>query len=461
MIGKKAKIGFVYSLIGLAAIGGAILGSAKTAFADTTDCVITGIESHVTSFTNDASYGSNANDIAIAHGGSICHYTDSTYTTSTGYDGRVSGLLPLQGIWIVSNATPATGYWAYVYAASSWTNSPTVGYIKFHYVSGSPVVDTPGVDTTTHIVDFNPQNGEVVSIGGAATGTVPFDIHAYINEDDIGNFLSIKIVLRNIDQNTLASGTCGPLDFGLICSSYSFDVFRGVATTSGDFYYSSSAVLAKGNYRVEAILDTATTFLGVNLGAFSFLGAISDYRNHQFIVGSSTFIGNLSQNIFQETDSFFGSLPATSTAALAAQCNPISSNFGIRECLAFLFIPDAQALKNTFEQFRDGILVKVPIGYLTRFFTIMSSSTPVTLPTISFTFGTGPLDGDQWNISPGDMLAEGAALLSSTTDRDGNNIRDVTEPIVKLVVGLALIFGIVHDLTGSHGASVRSKENST
>jgi len=318
----------------------------------------------------------------------------------------------------------------------------------------------PAINTTTRIIDFDPQDGEVINIGGAATGTVPFNLHAYINEDDIGNFLSIKVIFRNVDQNSLANGTCGPLDFGLMCSRYSFDLFRGIATTSGDFLFSSTTIMAKGNYRVEASLDTATTFLGVNLGFFTSLGAISDVKNHQFIVGSSTFIGNLSQTIFSQTDSFFASLPATTTSALAAQCNPLAGNFGIRECMAFLFIPDANALKNTFEQFRDGVLVKAPWGYLTRFVVIISATTTTALPDISYNFGPkGPLANVVWNISPSDMLAGGASLLASTTDHNGNTIRDVLEPLVKLIVGLALVFGIVTDLTGSHGNSFRNDRN--
>lgn len=314
--------------------------------------------------------------------------------------------------------------------------------------------------TTTRIIDFNPQNDEVIDIGGMATGTVDFDIHAYINPEDLGDYLTIKIIFRNIDQNTLASGECGPLDFSLLCSTYTFDIFRGNATTSGDFYYASSTVLRAGNYRVEASLDTATTFLGLNLGFFTFLGSVSDVQNHQFIVGTSTFIGNLSQTIFEQTDSFFGSLPATTTAALAAQCNPLGGNFGIRECLAFLLVPDANQLKNTFEQFRNGVLVKAPWGYVTRFITIISASTTQSLPTISYNFGSvGPLAGVEWDIDPGDMIAGAGTLLDSVEDGNGNNIRDVLEPLVKLIVGMAVVFGIVTDLTGSHGHSVVQRDS--
>jgi hypothetical protein len=356
----------------------------------------------------------------------------------------------------------------YKYNVDTWPN--------FYWIGADPAIT---VSFVTRIISFNPQDGEVVDIGGMATGTVDFDIHVYINDDDIGDFLSIKIIFRNIDQNTLASGECTPLDFSIFCSNYSFDIFRGIATTSGDFYYSSSTVLKAGNYRVEASINTATNFLGINLGFFTFLGGISDVQNHQFVVGSSTWIGNMSQTIFSGIDEFFGTLPGNMSATSSAKmCMPFRNNvataflnignststddFSPMGCLGFLFVPDSNQMKNTLEQFRVGVLQRAPWGYVSRLVYILNSSATTSLPVISYTFPDGGgLDGATWNIDAGEMIAGAGTLLNSVEDRNGNNIRDVLEPLVKLVISIALIFGIVTDLTGSHGKSVHTDNKKT
>ncbi len=49
------------------------------------------------------------------------------------------------------------------------------------------------------------------------------------------------------------------------------------------------------------------------------------------------------------------------------------------------------------------------------------------------------------------MLAGGSVLLDSIDDPIyGKNARDIFTPIIQLVVALAVIFGIIADLTKSH-----------
>jgi hypothetical protein len=312
----------------------------------------------------------------------------------------------------------------------------------------SPV---PNPDNSTRIVSFTPSDGFVATTS-AATTTVDFSLHAFISAADIGNFLTIKIIYRNIDQNTLLNAPCSGLDPVGTCSVYSFDLFRGQATTSGDFYISSTTVLARGNYRVEASLDTATKLGNVNLGAFTFLGATSKVQNHQFIVGSSTFIGNLSQNTFREVDSFFGTLPATSTSALAAQCNPLSAIFGIRECMAFLLIPDAGQLNDAMNNIRVGILQKMPFGYLTRIITLLGSNGTTTLPVISYTFQSdSPLSGDTITFDTGSYMNQAAALVAEAKSNiagDQKTVWEIFQPLIDLIIYLVLVYAMIHDVSG-------------
>lgn len=315
--------------------------------------------------------------------------------------------------------------------------------------SGGTVLDTGSYtfngseftdgNVTTRIVSIDPEDGETIVSTGTTT-PVDFALHAYINEGDLSTFAGIKITFENIDQNVLLSEL----------SQYTYHfVDRVQATTSGDFYYATTTELAAGNYRVTGTLERTTAFGVIN--PFSgFLGTI-DEESHQFIVGTSTWIGNIQQNMFGDVAGFYGGLGATTSSAMAATCNPLSGSFGMRECVGFLLIPDSNQLQSTFNSFRSGVLTRAPWGYLTRFVTILSDEASTTLPAISMEFDpAGPLAGVTWNVMPGEIIAAGGDFMNEVEDRHGNNLRDILEPIIKLIVGLALVFQIVHDLTGSH-----------
>lgn len=339
---------------------------------------------------------------------------------------------------------------------SAWTDIYQLVFLN-HELTGSTISTS-----NTRIISLNPLDGETIVTSNATT-SVDFRLTVYISPDDVGDFFTIKINFRNIDQNTILNGECtNDLDLSLgLCSEFTKTFFSGNATTTGFTGIASSTVLRRGNYRVTASLDTSTSAGGINLGFFGFLGAKSLSLSHQFIVGSSTWIGSQSQNLFSDLDNFFGTLPATTTQANAATCSPLSSSFGVRECIAFLFIPDARQLNSTMQSFRDGFLVRAPWGYVTRFFDILSSSATSSLPMIEYQFDpNGPLAGKTWTIDIGDMVAGASTALNGVTEPiNHRTLRDVLEPLVYLIVAMAVIFGIITDLLGSHNSSVHEDRN--
>lgn len=295
---------------------------------------------------------------------------------------------------------------------------------------------TESSNTNTRIISLSPANNATV------TSPVNFALHAYINPDDLTTIKGIRITLHNIDQNVLLLGDFSPSDIYL---------FEGNATTSGDFLFNQTVPLGDGNYRIEACLER-TYFFGWVLNPFA---PLSDCQNHQFIVGTSTFIGGISQTMFGQTNDFFEGLTATSSEALASTCNPLT-NFDIRQCSAYLFIPDGAGLKNTMDQARQGILSRVPWGYLSRMVSIFQNSATSSLPAFTATLRTGPgsdmtPDETSITIDIGDMIAGGGALLDSIEDPiHGKTARDIFEPIVKLGISIIVLFTIAMDLMGSH-----------
>ncbi len=105
---------------------------------------------------------------------------------------------------------------------------------------------------------------------------------------------------------------------------------------------------------------------------------------------------------------------------------------------------------------KDGILVRVPWGYATRFITILANPATSTLPTFTTTIQIGAgsdmtPETTELTFDIGDMVTGGAALLASIEDPNhGKTAREIFEPIIKLVVALSVIITIVMDLMGSH-----------
>lgn len=302
-------------------------------------------------------------------------------------------------------------------------------------------IDLPelcSTDPRTRIVDFNPQEGSLLM-----GPTIDFDLSACINEEDLGTIKGVTVSLHNIDQNVLIVGQLSPSDILLL---------NARATSSGPFYFATSSILGDGNYRVKACVERSyfATFIK---NPFS---GISDCQSHQFVVGSSTFIGNISQNLFGQTNDFFNGLTATSSESLALSCNPFSGNFGIRECTAFLFIPSAGAIDQTMTEARTAILTKAPWGYMTRFYDIMSTTSTSSLPafTASVQIGNGSdltPDVTTIEIDPSDMIAGAGNLLDTTYDPiNGKNIKDVAGPMVRLTIALMVLFIIISDLAGMY-----------
>lgn len=337
------------------------------------------------------------------------------------------------------------------YQMKGWEDAPqttqlfrrTVGYIGDSSVTPLTGIAMYFVNATsssyfpprsTELIDFTPHDGDILP----SAAPVNFSLHAYVAPEDIGTVIGVRFTLHNIDQNVLLLNRLSPSDF------YILDGFQ--ATTSGDFYYTSGDyTLGDGNYRIEAQLERSY-LSGWFVNPFS---PINDTQSHQFIVGSSTFLGNLSQNAFSDLQTFFASTSATSTEATSRSCNPLA--WDTQLCLSYLFIPSSADMTNTLLGLKDMVLSRVPWGYATRLYNIFTSTATSSLPAfeVNLHLGAGslPTSTSTLTFDPDDMLSGGAYLAGSITDVTyGKTAREILEPLVKLGIALMVVFIIVGDL---------------
>lgn len=317
---------------------------------------------------------------------------------------NTSELLPDGNYWIGFIGSPNNYYWNYT-------------------VSSGEVTNTGGTDTRTRIISMLPDNGET-------TNPVVFSLHAYINPDDLGSFSSIKLNFSYQSQNTI-----------LAREKYILDFVQ--ATTSGHVYYSIAIPLEDGNYISNAFLQT-TYLYGIFAAPFG-TKLTQDYK--LWWVGATTTIGTAYQTGIGSIQDVLNAYTGTSTVANLNACNFLSlSQFSIPVCLYQLFVPSSELTGLAIDSAKENLLSRWPWGYVTRFVSILSTSTPTVLPVISVSIPTGHNDSENLYFDPSDMLSGGADLLSNIDDGDGHTLRDFAEPIIQLFVAISVIIIIFHDL---------------
>jgi len=369
----------------------------------------------------------------VAHG---TYPTVDFYFENQGFNGPLSwGSVSGVSFEGYSTSTTAGNYFIEITQASTSIKAVACYYTP-DGASGWVVTDCAGAyppdlctSGDTRICNFNPAEGFV-----ATSTQVSFDLKAYINSvDDDTAFRSVSIRLHNINQNFLGyilPDTLDPNDIYLL---------EDDAVPSGQFNWNGTTTLAFGNYRLEACIGKFWFGIGNPL-PFNFLENLGfDCTSHQFIVGSPTFVGNISQNSFSQINDIYASTTATSTSALAGTCNPISSNistaflntdFSVTSCLAFLFIPDSYYLNQTLVNFKTNVLTHFPLGYITDFYYIMATSTASSLTVIDATIPSG-IAGAGSNIRL-DLTGVLDPILNATSTRFNNVSASSTETFYEI-----------------------------
>lgn len=326
--------------------------------------------------------------------------------------------------------------------------NPVDSYVDNLSILTGADAPTPEIfDDRTRIISFSPLDGSTV------TSPVTFELEAYINENDIGTVQTIQLTFENIDQNVLLLGFLSPNQITFVDIN---------VDNAGFFNYSTTTPIGDGNYRIEACIKRTFFGLSDSFSLVNLFSDISDCQSHQFIVGTSTFIGSVQSQIWGETNAFLEGLTATSSEALAASCNPISSAFDIRQCFVFLTVPDSASLSATMTNARDAILTRWPWGYATRFVQILTSPATSSLPTVSLPILTGTGQDTTLTFDFGDMVAGGGSLLEQAHDPiSGKSVREVFQPFVVLFFALLVVIIIVNDLMkmGRDRDSYETKSN--
>lgn len=245
----------------------------------------------------------------------------------------------------------------YLYRSSGTFTVKGAGGTPFlnFMIIGTEDNDIEEVDFT-RIISTDPRNREVVS----ATTTVGVEV--YVDPDDwvAGTVLTGNFVNRTV---TVYPQTYAIDALDAVESDIVFPLQSGYNASSTTMHFDY-----QGDYDAYWRVESPNrTFL---------VGAVLEDEllystSTRFTVGSSTPLDIIMSSTTEVLITAL--LTGTTTAQSIVRCNP--ADFDITICLLSLIVPPNDVLAQDFARFRNGLLSKFPIGYLSRVVDIMSTTT--------------------------------------------------------------------------------------
>ena len=142
---------------------------------------------------------------------------------------------------------------------------------------------------------------------------------------------------------------------------------------------------------------------------------------------------------------------STSTPVYSSSTCAFSTSFSLSDCTSYLFYPSSTDISNIINSIKTDILKKAPWGYFNRMYDIWHTTATGTLPIISISIPFGNGEYGTAKADMGDMIIGGSNLINNIrSPKNDVTARDVLEPIVALLIAIAVIYTIIIDITGSH-----------
>jgi hypothetical protein len=123
----------------------------------------------------------------------------------------------------------------------------------------------------------------------------------------------------------------------------------------------------------------------------------------------------------------------------------------VSTCFAYLLFPNPTEIANNTETLKNKVLTKFPIGYITRLYTILSSTGTTTIPVLSYTWANdgGPFSGKTLSFDVDSIMVQAKGLTNEmTSNTDHKTVWDIFMPFVNLFLALFLIYSMVGDIMG-------------
>jgi len=292
--------------------------------------------------------------------------------------------------------------------------------------------------TATRIIRTDPENDQLI-----ATSSLPYmlEVDYFLSDFDYENYGDDDFLRVRYKNNTTSIVFSGIHAISAVTDPWEVTYEQEIVGFGYQTFSTTTSPQEVGRYTLEAqIVRPSFSLLG-----FTFGETIMARFTDSFIVGTSTQYDRIKDQTNSELEALGLSGVESVCADDLSLLNPIS--FAI--CL---FAFDGEGLAQVFINAREGFMTRVPFGYVNRTYDILTSSATSSLPTISYTFSEGPLQGANVAFNPWQyMYVDGAPLKDGiVSNNGGENIWEIVEPFYEIVVYLTLALLVFRKLTGVH-----------
>jgi len=378
---------------------------------------------------------------SLVSGGNCAFFAGNDYQFLFDYGGGGSAVIN-QDLSAPLSGEPDGEYW-FSFSTSGGTTRWWWQVTK----TGSYIVGTsnPGLDTTTHFSTWQPANEDT-------------EINPNVT-------ISASWLISGSDLERLTTFVSGPegkirmrafvTDVEALNESSIVEVIDYVLPT-GFETSTSTTVLFDGNtlgLNYGRNYKLSLSLVGSNYyGLFGNIFQIT--QTSYFSVGTTTESGHIQQSIASSTQESLSDIFLASGYSVNA-CSPLSGDFSIIDCVILLFIPDSDLTATKVGEMSDIVSNSWPIGYITDFVSIISTSTAGTLTPIDAIVPPGiPGAGTHVTLNLTGVLDP---LLNATTSQFTNASANSTDTFFEItnyywtiVCYLLVVLYLIGRLMGSH-----------
>lgn len=395
--------------------------------------------------------------------------TDPYYSTSTAIGIYVFNQ---SGIGIETNSADTDSFWLQT-SYKSYFATGTVHYILTYdpnegwdTICDNGVVCINGTDEQRNISHFKNSTGysgeEIQAIwGGVGVGWV--DEYAGYSFSTTSSITLTSPTLQTFVSNPITFGgtytnadTYTQIEYDIYNTSidYQADIpNRDIPLANGVFSFSHNLVMPYvGNYRARArLVDTSssTNYIYTSWSSYKYYGlattSISNASTTQELAYARASTTLRIYNLTGYTDGI-----STTDSYNTGACNPFKSQFpyfnlefSASECVRALFVPNEHDQAKLFLDTKNVVLRSFPIGYITDFVEIISTSSSSSLPILSATVPSNlPGGGNSISLDPNNVLDMVLYASSSVFSGDTETLYDFTSYYWNILcyLGLGLYF---------------------
>jgi len=377
---------------------------------------------------------------------------DYTAPPNVGAYTYFNGSVPITNAFTPSNGANYIFFWAIPGGGCDYAQP--IGYIVFTYAGGGSTSPSPDyeADLSTRVISIHPNEDDD---GVQATSTdfqlwslINVNIDDYVADDDW--FVRFKYIRQEDLQLAVANTDLLYTTVDVPITQWpNFEIIEATTTIDREGVYLYSVQI-----RTPSVINNILGWF--NLNNVYDPGLVAE-KSGQFIVGQRT---TLDQYIYDmaSTTSALISDPGT-FSDVSDNCNPISG-FSALGCITALLVPNQTQISSAVDTLKSSILTKAPVGYVTRVISIMTDSATTSLPDLNYTFGNGPLEGQEFHFEPNTLLASADTIIREdlVSDQDDpQNLWDIFMPIWNTLLYAGLLMMIVSEVTGMYNKAHHKK----